>query len=412
MFVMRKEQQLAEHLLNMPLCIFCNCSHKSEDCPTVVDTVKRIEILLKKELCLVCMSHNRILSCPRESVICRMCNKMNHHVAICYLKDLKSPRTTNWGDWKNWEDCPDGTYAYAAKHKVEDPQGKGDDTGLNAVALFCNPLNWATYSTEREILSGEGDWGDWKAVQYCPEGLVMIGFALRSEITRRGQDDVAADNFRGYCGTPDGPRDHSHSFSGDTPGWGRWTEDKFCPLEFAVCGINSQIEGAQRRGDDTALNNIDLRCCRVPPVNLSCTPSYTLQQLAEYDNRLGAGTIQFQYQKKISFSKTTGSTHTVGREEKEAVLSKVTTGVEISTEGITSGLTVSKTSSVNTEHSHGHETISTDRIRTILETVMSNEETITETYNVPAHKGVIIQQLFMTCGIIKVGLPKVVIKSS
>ncbi|UMM41311.1 hypothetical protein L5515_017628 [Caenorhabditis briggsae] len=178
----------------------------------------------------------------------------------------------------------------------------------------------------------------------------------------------------------------------------------FNQLEFLVnkYGIN-QIEGAQRRGDDTALNNIDLRCCRVPPVNLSCTPSYTLQQLAEYDNRLGAGTIQFQYQKKISFSKTTGSTHTVGREEKKAVLS------------------------MNTEHSHGHETISTDRIRTMLETVMSNEETvsgvwsswkeisfsqITETYNVPAHKGVIIQQLFMTCGIIKVGLPKVVIKSS
>ncbi|CAO4385217.1 unnamed protein product [Caenorhabditis nigoni] len=89
MFVMRKEQQLAEYLLNMPLCIFCNSFHKSEDCPTVVDTVKRIEILLKKELCLVCMSHNRILSCPRETVICNMCNKMNHHVAICYLKDVK-----------------------------------------------------------------------------------------------------------------------------------------------------------------------------------------------------------------------------------------------------------------------------------------------------------------------------------
>ncbi|PIC17983.1 hypothetical protein B9Z55_024033 [Caenorhabditis nigoni] len=152
---------------------------------------------------------------------------------------IQSPRATNWGDWKNWKNCPDGTYAYATKHKVEEPRGKGDDTGLNAVALFCNPLNWATYSTEREILSGEGGWGDWKAVKYCPEGLVMIGFALRSEITRRGQDDVAADNFRGYCGTPDGPRDQSQSFSGDTPGWGHWTEDKFCPQEFAVCGINT-----------------------------------------------------------------------------------------------------------------------------------------------------------------------------
>ncbi|EFO82549.1 hypothetical protein CRE_00839 [Caenorhabditis remanei] len=86
---MRKEQQLAEFLLNMPLCIFCNSFHKSENCDKVVDTVKRIEILFKKELCLVCISHHRSFVCPRTSTICSMCNKMNHHVAICYLKDSK-----------------------------------------------------------------------------------------------------------------------------------------------------------------------------------------------------------------------------------------------------------------------------------------------------------------------------------
>ncbi|PIC17986.1 hypothetical protein B9Z55_024035 [Caenorhabditis nigoni] len=326
--------------------------------------------------------------------------------------EIRSPRRTEYGDWQGWKNCPDGTYAYAVKHKVEGDQRGGDDTGLNAVALFCNPLHWTTYNTDREILSGEGGWGGWKGVKYCPEGLVMIGFALRSEADQRGKDDVAADNFCGYCGTPHGPRDRSNWISGDTPGWGDWTQDQFCPQGFAVCGINTQIEGDQGGGDDTALNNVDLRCCRVPAVSLSCTPSYTLERLTEYDNRLGAGTIQIEYQKRISFSRTTGTTETVGHEEKEAVLTKVTTGVEFSAEGIVKGVTLSGKASVNYEHSLSSETISSHQIQTMVQEVISSEKTITETYNVPAHKGVIIQQLFMTCGNIKVGLPKIVTRSS
>uniref|UniRef100_A0A1I7UQD0 TAZ-type domain-containing protein n=1 Tax=Caenorhabditis tropicalis TaxID=1561998 RepID=A0A1I7UQD0_9PELO len=87
MSTVRKEQQLAEYLLNLPLCIFCNEFHKSENCEEVRSTVDRIEILLIKELCLVCMSHHTSFYCPRREMICSLCNKMNHHVAICYLKD-------------------------------------------------------------------------------------------------------------------------------------------------------------------------------------------------------------------------------------------------------------------------------------------------------------------------------------
>uniref|UniRef100_A0A1I7TPN3 C-type lectin domain-containing protein n=1 Tax=Caenorhabditis tropicalis TaxID=1561998 RepID=A0A1I7TPN3_9PELO len=315
--------------------------------------------------------------------------------------DIHSPRYTQYGDWRGWKQCPDGMFAFGAQIKVEGDQRGRDDTGLNAVALYCNRLNWVSYNNEHWIMSGEGDWGEWKGIKYCPEGQVIIGFALRSEPDQHGRDDVAADNFAAYCGTLDGPRDRSSWFQGDTPGWGEWTDDQFCPKGFAVCGINSQIEGDRGGGDDTALNNVDLRCCRGPRVGLSCTPQYSLERLTEYDNRQGAGTITIQYEKRISFTKTSGTTTTVGKEEKEAVLSKVTTGLEISAQGAYKGITGTGTGSVGYEHSTNRETISTNQIQTMVQNAMTEEKTVTETYNVPAYQGVIIEQLFMSCGDIK-----------
>ena len=39
------------------------------------------------------------------------------------------------------EYCPDDMYAVGMQLKIEEYQGIGDDTGLNAVALICQPLN-------------------------------------------------------------------------------------------------------------------------------------------------------------------------------------------------------------------------------------------------------------------------------
>uniref|UniRef100_A0A1I7TPN2 Vitelline membrane outer layer protein 1 n=1 Tax=Caenorhabditis tropicalis TaxID=1561998 RepID=A0A1I7TPN2_9PELO len=311
--------------------------------------------------------------------------------------DISSPRYYFGGNWQGWKMCPNGTYAYAARLKVQGDMGDRDDTALNT-----------TYIMSRGIFSGQGPDGLWRTEKFCPEGLVMIGFTLRSDKPYQ-KDNVGAVNFAAYCGTPDGPRDRTHRVEGDSHPWGEWSADQFCPKGFAVCGINTQIMSPQphRNADQRWLDNVDLRCCRVPRVDLHCTPQYFLERLTEYDNRQGAGTITIQYEKKVSFTKTTGNTRTVSQEEKEGFLSKVEVGVEV---GFEFGFVSSKTS-FGYEQGTSIEKISAHQIQNMVQNAMTKEETITETYNVPAYKGVIIEQLYMSCGNIRVGLSKIVTRS-
>ena len=54
---------------------------------------------------------------------------------------IKSPQITNIGRWYDMEYCPDNMYAVSMQLKIQNYQGSNDDTGLNGVALYCQPLN-------------------------------------------------------------------------------------------------------------------------------------------------------------------------------------------------------------------------------------------------------------------------------
>lgn len=108
---------------------------------------------------------------------------------------------------------------------------------------------------------------------------MIIGFALQSNPDEGKGDDVGANNFAAFCGPPHGARNKDiellgndqlmngfcKNFPGNAMSWGTWTGDHFCPDGFAVCGIQTQIERSQGgNGDDTALNNVNIECCRIP----------------------------------------------------------------------------------------------------------------------------------------------------
>jgi hypothetical protein len=46
--------------------------------------------------------------------------------------------TTFWGDWGPVDFCPLGERAVGFSLKTEKPQGHGDDTALNGIALRCS----------------------------------------------------------------------------------------------------------------------------------------------------------------------------------------------------------------------------------------------------------------------------------
>ncbi|XP_050948892.1 vitelline membrane outer layer protein 1 homolog isoform X2 [Labeo rohita] len=132
-----------------------------------------------------------------------------------YTTELSVPNGGGWGTWGNREMCPFGTYAAGFSLKVEGHVGDGDDTALNGIRLHCIGLlrsyhNYASVQSvvgrftcsDRSVLTGDGTgWGD----------------------------------------------------------WGRWSQS--C-VGKGICGIKTRVEGSQGSGDDTALNDVRMYCCK------------------------------------------------------------------------------------------------------------------------------------------------------
>lgn len=47
--------------------------------------------------------------------------------------------------------------------------------------------------------------------------------------------------------------------------WGFWYPAVFCPEKSVICGIRVQMESYEIGKDNTALNNVDFKCC---PLNI------------------------------------------------------------------------------------------------------------------------------------------------
>ena len=47
--------------------------------------------------------------------------------------------------------------------------------------------------------------------------------------------------------------------------WGEWKAATYCPKNYYVCGLEQKLEEPLPDGDDTALNGVALRCCRLFP---------------------------------------------------------------------------------------------------------------------------------------------------
>ncbi|EOD14552.1 hypothetical protein EMIHUDRAFT_46343, partial [Emiliania huxleyi CCMP1516] len=158
----------------------------------------------------------------------------------------------SWGDWQAWASCPDGEFAVAMQQRVEGNQGSGDDTGLNAVRMRCSS-NCATYG------NGYANKGLTANDACCACGgggpVAFDGFAIKNEPNQGGGDDTGANAVQMYCGSaPSEPSTNA--------GWGGWSNHVSCPAGKGICGFRIRIEG--QGGDDTAMNDIEMKCCDAP----------------------------------------------------------------------------------------------------------------------------------------------------
>ncbi|CAL8144029.1 unnamed protein product [Orchesella dallaii] len=190
---------------------------------------------------------------------------------------IESPKLSQWGEWGQLEHCPSDQVVVGMKLKVHDNQGMKDDTGLNAVKLYCqNPYSFSEYSGDVvPITSLVGPSGDWRKDFYCPTNpetkYVAVGFQLRSEGSTGVKDDTAGNNLKLIC---------SDLFQkvgfvvleGDGTGRGEWTKQQVCWPGYALCGLQTQVEISSSM-DTTGLNNLKVRCCKVSASGNNTIPS-------------------------------------------------------------------------------------------------------------------------------------------
>ncbi|XP_063302510.1 vitelline membrane outer layer protein 1 homolog [Pelobates fuscus] len=154
-----------------------------------------------------------------------------------------------WGNWGTLQTCPPGLKASGFRLKVEESQGRGDDTALNGIELYCT--SGPTTDRNHSITSTVGPWGKWTVPIWCRNGF-LYRFQLRVEIPQGKDDDTAANNIKFWC--TDGS-----ALEGQGLDWGDYgTPSSTCTR--GISGMVTKVEPSQGNDDDTALNDVQFEC--------------------------------------------------------------------------------------------------------------------------------------------------------
>jgi hypothetical protein len=163
-----------------------------------------------------------------------------------------------WGSWTDTAWCSAGRYLNGFSVRNEPPQGSGDDTALNAVAMTCASKTGANLAT---IWAHLGYWGSWSNWAMCSKpNYQIVGVRAAIEPGQGLGDDTAMNALEVCCGLPESYSCEITSTGVDN-GWGAWTPWAWCPINTAACGLQVKVESPQGIGDDTALNGVNVVCC-------------------------------------------------------------------------------------------------------------------------------------------------------
>jgi len=184
----------------------------------------------------------------------KRCKGNDKQTAVCYATKACPvyPKQTltyygYWGDWGRWNYCRNGGFATNFKQKVERSQGHRDDTALNGICLIC--------STGGTVCSTVGRRGSWRT-SHRSSLSGFNRFRMKYERKQGHRDDTGANAVRLYA------KGNYYTYHTSNEGkWGKWSGVKNCKSGTVICGIRTRVERNQGRGDDTALNGVQFKCC-------------------------------------------------------------------------------------------------------------------------------------------------------
>jgi len=155
-------------------------------------------------------------------------------------KILASERVTDFGEWGGWEYCPPNTYVVGLELKIEELKS-GDNTGLNAIRLFCARVEDTT-KVVKIITSTEGPAGTYKGPRFCETSLAK-GFLFIAEEKLSG-DLIGASNLKLLCSN-----DVEVEGGGGDLNFGKEYLPKRCRRFQAICGLRTRVD--TRNGGNT-----------------------------------------------------------------------------------------------------------------------------------------------------------------
>ena len=99
----------------------------------------------------------------------------------------------------------------------------------------------------------------WGMIEYCgDDNLVLNGAMLRTSGNQFAGDDTAANNLAMKCS--DGKGLYT---DGDSRDWGSWSASyQYCPTGTAICGMATKVE-MEDANDKTGLNQARFYCCKL-----------------------------------------------------------------------------------------------------------------------------------------------------
>lgn len=244
---------------------------------------------------------------------------------------INTPIVTTFGDWQDWEYCPEGSYVTAMDLTTEElatPRGVKDKTGIISAVFQCSfpaTANIAegfifsnvkgvrnsvvnSSSLERNKITCEGDC---EVVYRLPlrascEGIV-IGVEVMNYEKQLALDNTGASNLRVYCS------EMAEEEVGYVEGYGiydgDWTSPVSCGARKGICGMQTLSQDLKkgRLGksnnmqyfpisrmfitiiviadfDESAVNAFRFKCCDIPNPADTCQPKEEWELIQECSN--------------------------------------------------------------------------------------------------------------------------------
>ena len=150
------------------------------------------------------------------------------------------------GQWGDFRECPIGEHVIGVQLRIEQGQGRGDDTALNAIRLRC--------TGGKVLMSRENPYGDWGAWKLITAPDYFRGVRLRQE-REQGYwgDDIAANGLRLMTNT------NVQIYPGDGH-WGDWSPWAWCPPGAKIAGFKTKVYPPRGSLDDLSLTEVEFLC--------------------------------------------------------------------------------------------------------------------------------------------------------